>query len=242
MDLQFHAAAQQLLKTTCYLDTCVDVLVLHACVFVCACAQWLLGSSSPLRRAAAQSLGLLAQVEGKRFGPRLWAAGPADSAAGPAALPLAAPVLACLLRAVAASGGGSGSVAAAATLVGGSGAEGEEGVCSGGAASGEGVAACAGWHEAYYCLLLLEKVSRMWGRGREESKVACGRGGCMGWHEAYCCLLLLEKVSRTWGRGKKVRLCAVGKKGVQTICACAHTNLQVWTFAHVRTHAHTYTC
>lgn len=35
--------------------------------------QWLMGESSALRRAAAQSLGLLAEVEGKRFGVRLWA-------------------------------------------------------------------------------------------------------------------------------------------------------------------------
>lgn len=30
-------------------------------------------------------------------------------------------------------------------------------MCAGNA-SGEGVAACAGWREAYYCLLMLEKV------------------------------------------------------------------------------------
>ena len=55
-------------------------------------------------------------------------------------------------------GQSGGSEVARAVLVGGGGAEGEEGVCSGGSAGGEGVGACAGWHEAYYCLLMLEKV------------------------------------------------------------------------------------
>eukprot|EP00983_Pelagomonas_calceolata_P029457 922685-Pelagomonas_calceolata.AAC.7 len=145
-----------------------------------SCLQWLLGNNSALRRAAAHSLGLLAQVEGKRFGPRLWAgpsvattttattaSAPAPSSSHAAAgdgpgkppVPLAAPVLACLTRAAAASSASDAEGGGEGPLVSGGGAEGEEGVCAGGAGSGEGVRACAGWHEAYYCLLMLEKVS-----------------------------------------------------------------------------------
>ena len=39
--------------------------------FAACCAQWLRGADARLRRAAAQALGLLAGVEGVRFGRRV---------------------------------------------------------------------------------------------------------------------------------------------------------------------------
>uniref|UniRef100_A0A7S3R808 U3 small nucleolar RNA-associated protein 20 domain-containing protein n=1 Tax=Dunaliella tertiolecta TaxID=3047 RepID=A0A7S3R808_DUNTE len=115
--------------------------------FATYCRQWLLGNNSALRRAAAHSLGLLAQVEGKRFGPRLWAgpsvattttattaSAPAPSSSHAAAgdgpgkppVPLAAPVLACLTRAAAASSASDAEGGGEGPLVSGGGAEGEE--------------------------------------------------------------------------------------------------------------------
>lgn len=94
--------------------------------------QWLSGDSPQLRRAAAQSLGLLAEAEGgQRFSRRL-----SDGA-------LSELVLAALRRqqyvtALTQTGGDSGL---------------DTGEDEG------GVGSCPGWQEAYYCLIMMEKVN-----------------------------------------------------------------------------------
>ncbi|PRW58885.1 small subunit processome component 20-like protein [Chlorella sorokiniana] len=91
------------------------------------CGQWLGGSDARLTRAAAQALGILAEVEGASFGRRV-----------PALLPQLADVLASRAEQDAAA-------AEAAAVADPSEAE-------------DLLAAAPGWQEAYYSLLLLQRV------------------------------------------------------------------------------------
>ncbi|PSC76593.1 small subunit processome component 20-like protein [Micractinium conductrix] len=91
------------------------------------CQQWLAGGDARLNRAAAQSLGIMAEVEGAGFARRV-----------PAVLPLLGDLLASRAETDAAA------AEAAAD-----------------AAPGEGddlLSAAPGWQEAYYCLLLLQRL------------------------------------------------------------------------------------
>jgi hypothetical protein len=144
--------------------------LLHSRCFVSPCVQWLACANSTLRRAAAQSLGLLAEVEGKRFVSRLWSSpapvpaeaaasslGPGHRRAGPFERALIVPVLACLQRAAAACVIPTQQRQEEQQSVGEAAAEGQEGGAGWAVDSAAG-GTCQGWHEAYYCLVLLEKV------------------------------------------------------------------------------------
>jgi hypothetical protein len=126
-------------------------------MFLLCCPQWICGENSQLRRAGTQALGLLAEAEGgARFAKRLTstisAAGGGAGAVGQGLLP---PLRAALLRQAALTTlNDSASVVAAG---GSAGVEGGEGVEDEGITTG----ACPGWHEAYFGLVLLEKV-RNW--------------------------------------------------------------------------------
>ncbi|EFN57812.1 hypothetical protein CHLNCDRAFT_51116 [Chlorella variabilis] len=99
------------------------------------CVRWLGGGDARLSRAAAQALGVLAEAEGAGFARRV---------------PPLLPPLANLLESRAAAD-------AAAADAAGEAAAGEAG--SGGGGGGEAPAAAApGWQEAYYSLLLLQRL------------------------------------------------------------------------------------
>ncbi|MEW5318207.1 MAG: hypothetical protein WDW38_009447 [Sanguina aurantia] len=100
------------------------------------CREWLSkgapaagAAAGQLRRAAAQTLGLMVEVEGGRFGRRLQTLGE--------------PVLQVLRSAAAASEATEAAVAAG----------------GGGDADGADGSSCPGWQEAYACLLMLEKLA-----------------------------------------------------------------------------------
>ncbi|KAL6760906.1 armadillo-type protein [Haematococcus lacustris] len=168
------------------------------------CRQWLSGSNEQLRRAAAQSLGLLAKAEGPRFARRLSTASLPVTSPGPAATSLAHLLLSRLQ--LQASQGSALLAAAPHTLP--RTAAAEPGAVTAGAAGAheadglQGGTLMQDWSAMRR--LLGQEETRLGGEasvtggtldaGEGEAAALAPSSSCPGWQEAYYCLLLLEKV------------------------------------------------